>query len=665
MSTAKYLEIYNADGSPAQPLDMGAGRLDLTHAADPGVILNPPSLSFGQIQSGAQQTITVQVHSVATATETYNLSTLYTGGGFTATTSLPGFTVTPSSLTLSPGQTAELTVLFNAATGGGVGDHQGFVVLQGTTHQAHLPAWARTVPALPVKDVLIIDNDFSTLGPSFGYQNQDYRAYYTQALDKLGYSYTVLDYDTDVLPNAATLAGYRAIVYFTGDNSLAGAGLTTLDTNKLVEYLNSGGAIIAMGQDLAATLSSNVTDVNPPNFFYQNNLGANWIQDSVTGGKTPTQLILPANGAPIALRNVRIDLTKTFRYLATGKLLGSNETPPVATGTTGSFTVNYDAARNELRFSVTVVPTTTTPITVTAAHIHVGAEGVAGPVIRNLVANADLSVPRLVTNSLTFNGVVSPSLTVSEVNEMLANQLYINVHTTTHPNGEIRGQIMPQVAPNQPSIDEIDNRFHNGSQDPSGLDALKSVPLLFYPGPTNIYSGTVGLAHRDQPRLERPGTTYAGKSIYTSFGLEGMSETFNATQQITPTTRSELLGDFLQWAWSKPVTATITDTFVAASKLYIFNAQLNGATAVSYRWDFGDGSPFITSATSAASHGYTCSSNNLHTVRVEITDTFGNISLGSLNVDASTDCAAPTDLNTTPEPAGSNHIFLPLITDQR
>ncbi|MFN8490616.1 MAG: S8 family serine peptidase [Caldilineaceae bacterium] len=665
MSTAKYLDIYNAVGNPAQPLDMGAGRLDLTHAADPGVILNPPSLSFGQIQSGAQQTITVQVRSVATATETYNLSTLYTGDGFTATTSLPGFTVTPSSLTLSPGQTANLTVVFNSSTGGGVGDHQGYVVLQGTTYQAHLSAWARTVPALPVKDVLIIDNDFSTLGPSLGYQNQDYRAYYTQALDKLGYSYTVLDYDTDVLPNAATLAGYRAIVYFTGDNSLAAAGLTTLDTNKLVEYLNSGGAIIAMGQDLAATLGANVTDQNPANFFYQNNLGANWIQDSVTGGKTPTQLILPAGSAPVALRNVRVDLTKTFRYLATGDLLGANETPPVATGTTGSFTVNYDAALNELRFSVTVVPTTTTPITVTAAHIHVGPEGVAGPVIRDLVANANLSVPRLVTDSLTFSGGVSPSLTVSEVNEMLANQLYINVHTTVHPNGEIRGQILPQVALNQPSIDEIDDRFHNGFQDPTGLDALKSVPLLFYPGPTNIYSGTVGLAHRDQPTLERPGTTYAGKSIYTSFGLEGMSETFNATQGITPTTRSELLGDFLQWSWSQPVTATITDTFVAASKLYIFNATLNGATAVRYRWDFGDGSPFIISATNAASHGYTCGSNNLHTVRVEITDAFGNIALGSRNVDASTDCAAPTDLNVTPEPPGSNHVFLPLITDHR
>jgi hypothetical protein len=39
MSTSKYLDIYLEDGSPAQPLQMGAGRLDLGKAVNPGVIL--------------------------------------------------------------------------------------------------------------------------------------------------------------------------------------------------------------------------------------------------------------------------------------------------------------------------------------------------------------------------------------------------------------------------------------------------------------------------------------------------------------------------------------------------------------------------------------------------------------------------------------------------
>ena len=38
---------------------MGAGRLDLTHATDPGVILDPPSLGFGRVTMGMTETMTV------------------------------------------------------------------------------------------------------------------------------------------------------------------------------------------------------------------------------------------------------------------------------------------------------------------------------------------------------------------------------------------------------------------------------------------------------------------------------------------------------------------------------------------------------------------------------------------------------------------------------
>ena len=70
---------------PAQPLDMGAGRLDLTHAADPGVILDPPSLSFGQLMPRHPAPSRFTCTSVAAAAETYAFSTLYTGMGFRLT----------------------------------------------------------------------------------------------------------------------------------------------------------------------------------------------------------------------------------------------------------------------------------------------------------------------------------------------------------------------------------------------------------------------------------------------------------------------------------------------------------------------------------------------------------------------------------------------------
>lgn len=663
MSTAKYTDVYNFDGSPAQPLDMGAGRLDLTHATDPGVILDPPSLSFGVVPSGTQKTLAVKVTSIASTAETYNVSTLYTGNGFTATTALPGFAVSAGSLTLNPGETKTISVTFTTTTSAGLSDNQGYIVMDGPVHDAHMAAWARVTNALNAADVLIIDADFSDVGPLVGFSTHNYLDYYTSALTGLGYSYEVLNYDLESIPDAATLSAYQAIILFTGDNALAAAGLQLLELDRLVEFLNQGGTVIAMGQNLAATLGAAQTDPSNPPFFYGTSLGANWIQNSVTGGTTPQLLVLPAPTAPQALQDIRVDLTRILRYAAAGELSGDQETPPVATDTTGEFDVHYDAVFNRLEYAVTVVPSDTRPITVTAAHIHVGAPGVAGPVIRPL---GTITQPIFVTDSLTLSGVISPSLNMTEVNQMVNGLLYINVHTTDFPDGEVRGQIEPEALPNQPSMDEVDNEAHNGSESPvPGEETYASVPILHYPGPNNLADGTVGLAHRDQPSLERAGVTYNGRSIYTTFGLEGVSEGPNASLNVTPTTRIELLGTFLQWGLSEAGAVVISDTTGSeAGGLTTFSASLTPGsfisgtqivtpTAVSYRWDFGDGSPIVGPlATSEAGHAY--ADCGTYTIRAEITDSFGNVAIGSQTVTVEEACGEA--LRTYP-------LFFPLIAN--
>jgi hypothetical protein len=75
---------------PPSRSDMGAGRLDLTNAADPGVILDPPSLSFGRVTMGETGTMTVTVTSVADTTETYASRRWTRGTSYTATTTLDG-----------------------------------------------------------------------------------------------------------------------------------------------------------------------------------------------------------------------------------------------------------------------------------------------------------------------------------------------------------------------------------------------------------------------------------------------------------------------------------------------------------------------------------------------------------------------------------------------
>ena len=81
-------------------------------------------------------------------------------------------------LTLGVGQSAQISVTIATTDSMGIGENQGYIVLDGPLHDAHLPAWARVIPATPLADVLIIDNDGSDLEPTFG----DYLSVYTLSL---------------------------------------------------------------------------------------------------------------------------------------------------------------------------------------------------------------------------------------------------------------------------------------------------------------------------------------------------------------------------------------------------------------------------------------------------------------------------------------------------
>ena len=311
MTTAKYTDVYNYDGTPAQPLDMGAGRLDLTNVLNPGVILDPPSVSFGAVPTGTVQTLAVTVTNIATETESYSLGTLYTGGGFTATTALPGFSVTPTVFSLGFGQSQVVSVTVTTTDSQGIAENQGYIVLDGTAHDAHMPVWARVIPSAPVADVLIIDNDASGLDPSFG----DYLAVYTATLDALGRTYQVVNTADSIgadvtIPDPAHLAGYGAVLWFTGDNYVPTAGLTPDDQYALLDYLNNGGKVIAMGQDLAATVDA--APGSQTNWLYNWGLGAAWLQDSISNGLIPGGYATRAPSAPPLFNGVVVSLTQLY-----------------------------------------------------------------------------------------------------------------------------------------------------------------------------------------------------------------------------------------------------------------------------------------------------------------------------------------------------------------
>ncbi|NLF65912.1 MAG: S8 family serine peptidase, partial [Chloroflexi bacterium] len=96
MTTAVYTNIYNADGSVALPLDIGAGRVDLTNVTDPGVFLDSPSAGFGYVVQGSDPiSREIQVTSAASVAQTYVLSTVTYGTDFNDEITSFGFSVSP------------------------------------------------------------------------------------------------------------------------------------------------------------------------------------------------------------------------------------------------------------------------------------------------------------------------------------------------------------------------------------------------------------------------------------------------------------------------------------------------------------------------------------------------------------------------------------------
>ena len=600
MSSSKYLEIYNADSSPAQPLDMGAGRLDLTNAGDQGVILDPPSLSFGLVVTGSTKTLNVAVTNVDDAEETYGLSTLYTGAGFDSLAALPGFTVEPISITLAPGASTIISVTFDSASGMGIGDNQGFIILDGDTHEAHTPAWARTLPRPAAADVLIIGSDFSYL---LGYP--DYLSYYTDALDELGLTYDFWNADwffanPTTIPSAAELAAYNAILIFTGDHYepdgtfTVSTPFTSLDMDILTEYANAGGTIIAMGQDLAAVLGSDAFDDGT--FFYGAALGGNWLQDSVTGYYTPDRRIVPHDAAPAAFHGLDVDVSATGLHRVV--LAGFNEVPPVETATSGRVSYGYNLNTNTFEYTVAI--TVDDPISITAAHIHSGTVGFNGAPLASIFP---FTGTQTVTDTLSWSG--SMTFTQEMLGVYSAGHMYVNVHTVRFPAGEVRAQLVPHYigdgAGNQWYIDEIAPLPFKSPDNPEEL--LPYTPLLVYPGPYNQDDGVVAMAHRDQSTLERPGISYLGRSVYTTFGLEGVNDGLDSNS------RSDLLDGLFAWAADEPQATISNVTPANASGLTVLEANLTsniaGTEAVSHRWDFGDGSAYTNAYPSPdASHTY-------------------------------------------------------------
>lgn len=135
------------------------------------------------------------------------------------------------------------------------------------------------------------------------------------------------------------------------------------------------------------------------------------------------------------------------------KLNGFQEVPTVSTLADGFFNARIKA--NAIEYDLAYLNTTGD---VLQAHIHIGQRGVNGGIsvfLCQTEANPDPTglaptcapAPAIVSGRLTANNVIGPSgqgVDPEEFDELVRairnGVAYVNVHTTTFPGGEVRGQ---------------------------------------------------------------------------------------------------------------------------------------------------------------------------------------------------------------------------------
>ena len=91
---------------------------------------------------------------------------------------------------------------------------------------------------------------------------------------------------------------------------------------------------------------------------------------------------------------------------------------------------------------------------ITAAHFHDGAVGVAGGVVKSI------SFAGTTASGTWSNSDVTQPLTDKLLRDLIKGRLYVNVHTSANPGGEIRGQVL----------------VNNGSSAVANMDSLQEIP---------------------------------------------------------------------------------------------------------------------------------------------------------------------------------------------
>ncbi|MHB1318891.1 MAG: S8 family serine peptidase, partial [Anaerolineae bacterium] len=290
-------------------LDQGAGLLDLPRALAPSLLLEPASISLGSLAAGTAGQVQVLVRDVRSAGPPLTWTI--------AAAPAEGLSLSaPATVTSEAGTDATVMLSFSV-TATAQGNLSTVITFTSGTESYRLPLWGAVQSPPAAASVLLVDNDLEFSGGGV-----DTLPSIMAALQRLGVSYAVWSSDAlagaaQTWPSADTLGGYRAIIWTLGEKRSPDGTFATStpptarDQQALMSYLDGGGRLLVMGQNVASA-----TDVNPDpdlvwgrSTLYRYYLGAHWLQDNVFAPTSAPHETVAVTGLPgTLLQGVLLDL---------------------------------------------------------------------------------------------------------------------------------------------------------------------------------------------------------------------------------------------------------------------------------------------------------------------------------------------------------------------
>ncbi len=213
-------------------------------------------------------------------------------------------------------------------------------------------------------------------------------------------------------------------------SAATGNGLLSFDpaTKKLVARLTLSGMTAN-----AAHIHSGAIGINGPVIFPLSETAPAsgiWVSaadavltDAQIAALRAGELYFNAHSVAFPGGEIRGQIGRNVRFAT---LNAAQEVPPTPSLATGTGRLVIDPATRSASGSITL-----SGMTATAAHIHLGATGVNGPIIVTLT-NAGGAVWTVPANTV---------LTADQLRAYKQGDLYFNAHNAAFPAGEIRGQI--------------------------------------------------------------------------------------------------------------------------------------------------------------------------------------------------------------------------------